>query len=437
MRRLAAAAIVVTSLTACTPPETPKPALPRPPTDAELAVRIMRTYHEWQGGPAPERCSVYLTACADFFARESGFDPAALHVKNPRSFMQNPDPEWIPGWDSIPADEAHHHVAFAVLAHAATMRSFFTNCRRDFDAADLSRAEEAERLTRELGEIDKLSNVYARLGRLVTYRREVKRRFTDPVGPRYALELAVFDRFSKSGRGFLYELQNQRAEDAAALRPAFSTEEERDLFCMAAGVPTWQDADPLPAGIVARPITPERAAELEQKAKKAQDLEQKLPAAERRIPGLAADHLPDKGAEVFVDKEVLGTPLFVTQVKEGKDGVLVIDLAGKRTEKDVRLDCKPTDEIEKIENDKPVYAEECTKGDRTRELLISVRLPERPDVVVQKGDIVTLIGTVRKAETRAAARAPKLHLVHTLELDAVHLLEIWRDRLLVADYFVQ
>jgi len=396
----------------------------------------MRTYHDWQTAPRPQACAVHFAACTDAFMRQAGFEPSDLGAKNPRSFMQNPDPEWIPGWDRIPPDPGHRHLAFAALAHASIMRSFFTACRRDFDAADLARAEEAERLRRELVEIDKLENVYARLGRLVTYRREVKRRFTDPVGPRYAMELAVFERFSKSGRGFLYELQHQRAEDAAFIRPAFTTDEERDLFCIDAGIPAWGDAQSVPAALVATPISAERILVLTEQARKARDLEAKLPAAERKIAGLHGDQAPEKGAQIFVDKEVLGTPLTVAQVKEAKDGVLVLELYGKRTEKDVTV-CKATDKIEKIEDKKPVYAEECKKGERTREVSIAVRLPERPDVVAQKGDVVTLIATVTKAELKTPSAAPKVHVVHKLEVDAVHVLEIWRDRLLVADYFVQ
>ncbi len=437
MRRAGIALLVAACLGACTPEKPPPPPEPQPPTDAELAVRIMRTYHEWQAGPLPEACSVYLAACADFFARQAGFDPADMHAKNPRSFMQNPDPEWIPGWDRIPADEGHRHVAFAALARAASLRSFFTSCRRDFDAADLSRAEEAERLRRELDQIDKLDNVYARLGRLVTYRREVRRRFTDPVGPRYSLELAVFDRFSKSGRGFLYELQNQRAEDAGALRPAFAPDDERDLFCLESHVPTWQDADAAAGDYVAVPIAATRQADLEARAGRARDLEAKLPAAERKIPEMVEDKAPEKGQELFLGKEVLGTPLFVAQVKEAKDGVLVLELAGKRVEKDVTIECKQTTEIEKIENDKPVYVDKCKKGERTRDIAVTVRHPERPDVIVQKGDVVTLIGRVKKAETRTQPGDKKLQIAHKLELDAVHVLEIWRERLLVADYFVQ
>lgn len=437
MLRRGVALLLAVALAGCVPDKPPPPPQPHPPTDAQLAVRIMRTYHEWQAAPLPEACSVYLTACADHFARQAGFDPAALQGKNPRSFMQNPDPEWIPGWERIPADEGHRHVAFAALARAASLRSFFTTCRRDFDAADLSRAEEAERLRRELEQIDKLENVYARLGRLVTYRREVRRRFTDPVGPRYGLELAVFERFAKSGRGFLYELQNQRAEDAGALRPAFSTEEERDLYCIESSIPTWQDADELGAEYVAVPISAARRAELEAKAAKARDLEVKLPAAERKISEITGDKAPEKEQEILLGKEVLETPLFVTQVKEEKDGVLVLELAGKRAMKDVTLECKPTTEIERIENDKPVYVEVCAKGERVRDVTVTVRLPERPDVIVQKGDVVTLIGKVKKAEVRTQRGDKRLQIVHKLELEAVHVLEIWRERLLVADYFVQ
>ncbi len=421
----------------CPPPAPEGPPKPRPPTDGELAARVMQTYQAWQASEPPQECSVYFAACADAFARQAGFDPQDLAAKNPRSFMQNPDPQWIPGWDRIPADAGHRHFAFGALAYAAVTKRFFTSCHRDFDAADLARAEEAQRLRGELEAIDKLENPYARLGRLVTYRREVKRRFDDPVGPRYALELAVFERFSKAGRSFLYELQNQRSEDAASFRPAFTNDEERDLFCMNEGIPTWQDTESVPAAFVAIPIPAARQTTLEEKAKAARDLEAKLPAAERKLAELHVDTAPEKGTQVFIGKEVLAVPLSVNQIKEGKDGVLTLELGGKLTLKDARYDCKTTDKIEKIVEGKPVYAEECKKREEVREVVVTVRLPERPDVAIQKGDVVTLVGTVTKAEARSPKAGPKAQVVHKLELDAVHVFEIWRDRLLVADYFVQ
>ncbi len=432
--RLVTALLVAAA--ACTPPEVP-PEVPRPPTDAELAVGIMQAYAAWQSEPLPADCAVYFSACADAFTRRAGFDPRDLSAKNPRSFMQNPDPTWIPGWDQIPPDSGHRHVAFAALTHAATMRAFFTSCRKEFDAADLTRAEESRRLEAELEGIDKLTNPYARLGRLVTYRRELKRRFEDPVGPRYALELAVFDRFSKAGRSFLYELQNQRTEDAALLRLPFAPEDERDLACIGAGIPTWQDPEAIPLAHVTVPIPAERAKALLERAARARDLESKLPAAERKLVEVTEADPPDKGAEIFLGKEVARVSLAVVQVKETKDGVLVYELAGKRVDKDVKYDCRATDKIEEIKDGKPVYAEECKRREEARDIHVTVRLPERPDVTPQKGDNVTLMGKITKIEVKRATSQGKHATSYKLEVDSIHVFEIWRDRLLVADYFVQ
>lgn len=434
MRRFGAGLLLVV-LAACGPKPTPSPAHPPPPSDAELAAKVTATYRLWLASPLPKDCSVYFATCADAFSRQAGFDPQDLSGKNPRSFMTNPDPEWIPGWEHIPSEQGRRHVTFGALARAAAMKQFFTSCQKNFDAADLARAEESQRLTRELEAIDKLENPYARLGRLVTYRRELKQRFVDPVGPRYALELAVYERFSKAGRGFLYELQNQRSEDAAKLRPAFTTDEERDLFCISEGIPTWQDAGELAASFVLDPITPERKETLLEKAKSAQDLEAKLPAAERKLVEVGAT-LPEKGARIFIGKEVAGMALTVADVKEGKDGVLVIDLTGRAEGLKV-VGCKPTDKIEKIVDHKPVYEEDCTPHIENREITVRVRLPQRPDVVINKGDVVTILGTVTKAELKTTKKGTASNVVRKLEVDAVHIFEIWRDRLLVADYFVQ
>lgn len=434
MKRFGVGLLLLAS-SGCTPPPAPPPAHAAPPSDAELAAKVTATYRSWLASPLPKDCSVYFAPCADAFARQAGFDPQDLSAKNPRSFMANPDPEWIPGWEHIPSEQGRRHVTFGALARAAAMKHFFTSCQKDFDAVDLARAEETQRLTRELEAIDKLDNPYARLGRLVTYRRELKQRFDDFVGARYALELAVYERFSKAGRGFLYELQNQRSEDAAKLRPAFTTDEERDLFCIGEGIPTWQDAGELAASFVLDPILPERKKTLLEKAKGAQDLEAKLPAAERKLVEVGGT-LPEKGAQIFIGKEVMGALLTVTQVKEGKDGVLVMDLDGKIDGVKV-MDCKPTDKIEKIVDNKPVYEQECKPHLESREVSVRVRLLQRPDVVINKGDVVTILGTVTKAELKTTKKGAASNVVRKLEVDAVHIFEIWRDRLLVADYFVQ
>jgi hypothetical protein len=427
--------LLAVAMSGCGPATAPPPLHPAPPSEAELAAKVTETYRAWEKGPLPKDCSVYFATCADAFARQAGFDPQDLSAKNPRAFMQSPDPRWIPGWAQIPTDQGRRHVTFGALARAAAMKHFFTNCQKDFDAVDLTRAEETERLGRELEAIDKLENPYARLGRLVTYRRELKQRFNDPVGPRYALELAVYERFSKAGRGFLYELQNQRSEDAAAFRPAFTTDEERDLFCMSEHIPTWQDAGELAEAYVFNPIAAERQKALLEKAKSAQDLEGRLPAAERKLVEVGAA-LPEKGARIFIGKEVIGVPLTVTQVKEGKDGVLVMDLAGGVDGLKVAA-CKTTDKIEKIVEGKPVYEQECKPQFENREVGVRVRLVQRPDVAINKGDVVTVLGTVTKTELRTSKQGSVSHVARKLEIDAVHIFEIWRERLLVADYFVQ
>jgi hypothetical protein len=410
---------------------------PAPPTEAELAAKVIETYRAWEKGPLPNDCSVYFATCADAFARQAGFDPQDLSAKNPRAFMQSPDAEWIPGWAELPSDPSRRHVTFGALARAAAMKRFFATCHKDFDAVDLARAEETQRLTRELEAIDKLENPYARLGRLVTYRRELKQRFNDPVGPRYALELAVYERFSKAGRGFLYELQNQRSEDAAKFRPAFSTDEERDLFCISEGIPTWQDAGELAASFVFDPIAAERKKTLLEKAKSAQDLEAKLPAAERKLAEVREDAAPEKGAQIFINKEVAAVPLGVEEVREGKGGVLEIKLAGIYAPEALKADCQPTGKIEKIVDGKPIYEEICTPRKQEREVSITVKLPTRPDVPIHKGDVVTLLGTVAKAEMKTSKTPTLVRTVYKLEVEAVHIFEIWRERLLVADYFVQ
>ena len=216
---------------ACSEP--PPPLQPRPIGNVEQALRVSYTYSHWTAADAlSPTCTVYFAACAETFMRRAGSDPQDLAAKNPRAFMTNPDPEWLPGWDQLPPDPGTRHLTYAALTYAASMKAYFGSCRATAKEAEQQRQAAAQLLASEKAVADAEPNVYKKLGGLVRLRQELRKRFPDPVGPRYEVELLLRDAFVGSGRELIYDLRRQRPDDAGALRPALTSQDEADLFCM-------------------------------------------------------------------------------------------------------------------------------------------------------------------------------------------------------------
>jgi hypothetical protein len=246
----------------------------------------------------------------------------------------------------------------------------------------------------------------------------------------------VRDAFVSTGRELIYDLRRQRPEDIGALRPTLAAEDERDLFCMES-MPTWQDADSVPFGFVKVAVPPARNDALLKKVKALQDLESKIPSREPVIAGVDERSAPGDELRSF-DKEVLKAPLFVKKVSDGANGGLVVELAGKVAVQGARYACKETDKPDKVGPDgKIAYPTNCKTRDEARKLTLVLHMAERPDIPIQPEDQVTFIGKLTKLTSKSSGKASQLPIHYELEAEAMHVLEIWRQQLLVADYFVQ
>lgn len=423
------------ALLACGCQEPPAPIAPRPPGNVELSQRVFATYASWTANDAlSPSCSVYFSACAETFMRKSGADPQALSGKNPRSFMTNPDPEWLPGWEQLPSDDATRHLTYAALTYAASMKAYFGSCRATAREAAQQRQAAAQLLATEKAAADKEPNAYKKLGALVRVRQELRKRFPDPVGPRYDVELFLRDAFMSSGRELVYDLRRQRPEDIGALRPELPAADEADLFCMES-MPIWQDAESVPFRFVKVAVPPERGKALLEKVKALQDLEAKIPLREPTVPGVDNNTSPGDELRSF-DKEVLKAPLFVKKVSDDSKGGLVVELAGKATVQGVSYDCKEEKKPEKVGPDgKILYPTNCKTRDEARKVSLVIHMAERPDITIQPEDQVTFIGKLAKLTQKKSGKGSPVTIQYDLEADAVHVLEIWRQQLLVADYF--
>jgi hypothetical protein len=437
--RLAVVALAAAGSSGCASAPAPLPVPAGPPKE-QLAGQLESTYARWNEHDVHEHCSVYLAVCADAFARKAGFDPASIVEPNPRALIENPDPEWIPGWSELPTGDEQRHVVFEALAYAGSQRAVRKACESDFNGVLARRADLSSRLAIDALGMAHVKSVHERIARVVALRSELRRGEPDPVGALYHAELMLWRAFEDAGLGYLWRAQEQRSSDAASLRPALETSMELDLYCRARHELAWQDQRPELARYVRPSIADERLRTILSAEQRARDLERRLPGSQPELlrrPDEARP--PEAGAYVQLERSVFGAPLYVRSVDASKPGAPIIELFGYVERADAPLGCTKTDRIEKVEPDGDVrYAEDCKRGPLREELTVRVamlELPTSPAPAV--GDQLVLVGTLTKSESSTGRSGAARLERRKLEIGAGVVIEMWRDKMLVANFFFQ
>jgi len=437
--RLALVALVALGAASCAGAPAPPPEPLGPPKE-QLAGQLESAYARWNEHDVHEHCSVYLAACADAFARRAGFDPSRLGEPNPRALIENPDPEWIPGWSELPTADEQRHVVFEVLAYAASQRAVRSACESEFNGVLARRADLSSRLAIDALGMAPMKSVHERIGRVVALRSELRRGEPDPVGALYHAELMVWRAFEDAGLGYLWRAQEQRSSDAASLRPALETSIELDLHCRSRHELAWQDQAAQLARFVRPAITKERLEAITSAEQRARDLERRLPGTQpellRKLEGAPT---PPTGAQVALDRSAFGAPLHVRSIEAPKSGPAVIELYGVVERADAPLGCTKTDRVEKVEPGGEVrYAEDCKRGPLREEITVRVsmlELPSNPAPAI--GDQLVVAGTLTRSEL-STKRAGAVRVDrHSLEIGSGVIVEMWRDKMLLANFFFQ
>lgn len=221
---------LVSLLAGCGPsPEETPIAAPSSPASGDTGA-IAATYRMWDF----TSCSAAET-CAETFREKSG-QPKG---KNPKRAMKNPDPTWIPEWDSLPSGDEGTRYVYEALALAATNRTWAKRC-------DEAYAEYAKGLDTRLREVSDVvqkagrdPNPYDKLSALLALKPK-----SDPDAPsefavgsdpaRFEAETAIFDAFEATNRTFLYMVSRYAPSDAvvAAMHKREPRAYERDAFCL-------------------------------------------------------------------------------------------------------------------------------------------------------------------------------------------------------------
>jgi hypothetical protein len=248
---------------------------------------VTRTYTRWnyQSCGAGESCGIKMAAAAGI--RPDGQRNGAL--MNPKSGMKNPDPEWLPGWESLPADESGARDVFEAMNLAASNRTWIAECKKVYAGVKSGIDTRAAEVPALVKACENIEDPFERLGALL---RLPSRSKGSPTKDRefglgfdaaaFETERAIVDGFRKAGK--LWVLAAEKLDLPVAsrevLRPRWEPEIEEKAFCWRASAQGATGLSPLPPP---REVYTERVLKLVKPAiSDADNAELKRRAAERK-----------------------------------------------------------------------------------------------------------------------------------------------------------
>ncbi len=249
--------------------EDPKEVLDGPHADTST---IAATYRAWD-------FSTCATAdkCADSFREKASQKPNV----NPKGSMQNPDPKWIPDWESLPKGDDGARYVYEALVLAATNRTWSKRCDDAYATYAKKVDDDLADLTQLVAKESRDPNPYDRLSALLAWKPkgdpETPGEFTagsDPV--RYEIEASIFDAFEATNRTFLYLVKGYAPSDAvlATMHKREPRAYERDSYCLDASrgliaavpkLPTLSPGVDEVRSMVLPVFTPERIRQIEKR----------------------------------------------------------------------------------------------------------------------------------------------------------------------------
>jgi hypothetical protein len=199
--------------------------------------------------------------CTPVFRKQAGVvdytDRGGYYQRyNPR-VAANPDPAWIPGWDSLPTTTSANaaDVVYQALVGAAAMKTWRARCDADYAKLHATLVAADEAMQQAIARATAEPNVYVRLGALLALRPNVNLERLDPVGTlthvvggRTALERALHDAYAAADLLAVYHALDLEPPGAVGEvgRPRDDLAAEREVYC-AAALAGRIDATPAPS----------------------------------------------------------------------------------------------------------------------------------------------------------------------------------------------
>ena len=355
------------------------------------ATKVVRTYQQW----TVASCAAGAR-CGDVFVEKAGVSPGW----NPKPAMENPDPEWLVGWEKLPTSPAQSHVVMSALALAASERSFSQACDAAYGEYDKKLSRRIADLTSIITKEARDPNPYDRLSALLALVPA-----SDPTTPgemiegsdpaRYQIEAELFDAFEATNHTFLYAV-NGYAPSPAILSSMHKREPrayEHDAFCLAAMRGQMAGVAPLPDSLDAgeardfvKPIfTPNRIAEIETRKKQLVDVTRaKFAKVTGETPALPP------GVRKMNEGKVARFE------RNGQQATVVLVIVGESTD--------ASGKVQKVDEN------------------ITATFAEWPSgIVLDVGDAISFYGIERKVKDTIIESSPKLqHLTRETQVDGKH-----------------
>lgn len=350
-----------------------------------------------------------------------------MTLYNPRAELSNPAPTWLPGWDSLPQDDAYNESArvYGAMVQSIANHRWLEDCRAQYAERHADYESSDADFAAKIDSARALPALHARIQALLELRGNIDgaSEFSLYVGPRYALEVALAEEFKEAELGLVYAKVAPREKSRARIRPRLDLDEETQMYCAAAargGIPNTPRGQIEGDGVV-RPVFTK--SELE--AVDARIAEERDAAAEQiQVP---ADHEPlIKGLDLAVTAEdtqgrrtLGGTP--PVEKVEWRGDTLLVTTSQEEDDQEI-VGCKQTKDRVVFTQGGANYDKSCKYRTRLTRTTITLQIPGMAkDVDIREGDSLWLLGRIKQVKDRTqAGTVTKRNIDATIDVDLVY-----------------
>ncbi|MFO0586812.1 MAG: hypothetical protein U0441_04705 [Polyangiaceae bacterium] len=295
---------------------------------------------------------------------------------NPRE-GKNPDPEWVTGWDGLPATEGFNEAerVFNVLGQALLDKANRKACEADYKPKYEALKKQSDELDAKIDAALKEPVMHDRLHALLALRPTGDLRF---VGARFRLETEIGKLATTPALEAAFAWIHTVAPDAADVRPLLSAEKEARWACMR-GNEGWYHKEELDAS--------------KDEMKKARSL-----PSEQKAPTVVAltDNQAFKAPFLGID-----TAKVTSITREGLGATITLESS---REEIITLGCARTSNRVVIENNTLQRDKSCTYGTKTWFNTVKLTFADLPRADILKGDELHLLADITEVSVKETSK---------------------------------